>query len=209
MKLFGKISEILSGWGDEKKKSYFLVILVLGIALMIAGNIFRSDESAITEPSGKNPGGAESRKEQPVSGNEAPNQASGMADYESYYENELKKALESIAGVGDVTVLINVGSTEKKIYEKNTVKKKQVTNEKDTNGGEREIEDETVEEQMVIIREGDKEVPLVSETKKPEISGVLVVAKGAEQIQIRKMILEACMKVLDVPSHRISIMAKK
>ncbi|PAC29396.1 stage III sporulation protein AG, partial [Caldifermentibacillus hisashii] len=52
MKLFGKISEILSGWGDEKKKSYFLVsFLYSAFALMIAGNIFRSDESAITEPS--------------------------------------------------------------------------------------------------------------------------------------------------------------
>jgi stage III sporulation protein AG len=61
----------------------------------------------------------------------------------------------------------------------------------------------------VIIQEGEKEVPIVLETKKPEIRGVLIVAKGADNIQIEKWIKESVTRLLDVPSHRVSVMPKK
>ena len=54
-----------------------------------------------------------------------------------------------------------------------------------------------------------KEGPIISETKKPSVRGVLVVAKGAENIQIKKWIIEAVTRSLDVPSHRVSVMPKK
>lgn len=56
---------------------------------------------------------------------------------------------------------------------------------------------------------GDKEVPLVVETVKPSIKGVLVVAKGAEDIKIKSMIVEAVTRALDVPSHRVSVQPKQ
>lgn len=73
---------------------------------------------------------------------------------------------------------------------KNIMKNKQITSETDSNGGKREVEDNSTEEQIVIIREGDKEVPLVRETEKPNIRGVLVVAKGAENIQVKRILLK-------------------
>ena len=41
----------------------------------------------------------------------------------------------------------------------------------------REVEDESLDEKTVIIREGDKETPVVLRTEKPKVRGVLVVAK--------------------------------
>ena len=79
----------------------------------------------------------------------------------------------------------------------------------DQQGGERKVLDQSEEEQLVIIREGDKEVPIVLETKKPQVRGVLVVAKGAENVQIEKRIIESVTKLLDVPSHRVSVMPRK
>jgi stage III sporulation protein AG len=52
-------------------------------------------------------------------------------------------------------------------------------------------------------------VPVVVETKKPDIRGVLVVAKGAENIQVKKWIVEAVTRVLGVSSHRVSVVPKK
>ena len=54
-----------------------------------------------------------------------------------------------------------------------------------------------------------KRVPVVIETKKPAIRGVLVVAKGADNIQVKKWIIEAVTRSLDVPSHRVAVMPKK
>jgi stage III sporulation protein AG len=49
----------------------------------------------------------------------------------------------------------------------------------------------------------------VVEYQKPAIRGVLVVAKGAENIQVKKWIIEAVTRSLDVPSHRVAVMPKK
>ena len=76
-------------------------------------------------------------------------------------------------------------------------------------GGKRKVEDQSREEQLVIIQEGEKEIPVVTETKKPAIRGVLVVAKGADNIQVKKWIIEAVTRSLDVPSHRVAVMPKK
>lgn len=41
-----------------------------------------------------------------------------ISSYEARYEAQLKDALEGIAGVSDVMVVVNVDATEKSVYEK-------------------------------------------------------------------------------------------
>ena len=109
----------------------------------------------------------------------------------------------------DVTVVVNLEATEEKVYEKNNVTQKQITDETDREGGKRTVEDSSKDEQIVIIRDGEKEVPIVQQTKKPSVRGVLVVAQGADNITVKKWIVEAVTKVLDIPSHRVAVMPKK
>ncbi len=71
---------------------------------------------------------------------------SNVEKYEKAYEQELKAALEEIAGVKDVTINVNLDSSEEKILEKNTVKRSQTTGETDKTGGKREVEDESLDE---------------------------------------------------------------
>ncbi|NUJ69844.1 stage III sporulation protein AG, partial [Pseudoalteromonas sp. 2102] len=71
------------------------------------------------------------------------------------------------------------------------------------------IQDESTDEKIVIVRKGDEETPLVLQTRKPEIRGVLVVAKGADQVQVKKWIVEAVTRTLNVPSHRVAVLPKK
>ncbi len=132
-----------------------------------------------------------------------------MKIYEEQYENQLKEALEEIVGVRDVTVIVNVEATEQKVFERNTILKNQTTNEQDKEGGTRQVEDQSQEEQLVTVREGDEEVPVIIETKKPVIRGVLVVAGGAENMTVKNWIIESVTRVLDVPSHKVAVMPKK
>lgn len=206
-----KVKKLLENNQDSNqkltKKHYFIIALVLGIAFMLFGNFFnQSNETRDPMPVSTN-NDEDSNVETFARSNGT--QPSSMTEYEEYYERQLKEALEEIVGVEDVSIVVNVESGEKKVYERNVTTHKQTTNETDTNGGKRTVEDQSEEEQMVLIREGDKEVPLVSETKKPSITGVLIVAKGADNIQIKKWIIEAVTRVLDVPSHRVSVLAKK
>lgn len=193
----------------DKKYQYLLIVLLFGAAIMLVSNFLINENepsSGIPVMSSTDDGSEddiETFGKKSAAGNEM------ISDYENRYETQLKEALEGITGVSDVTVVVNVDSTEKKVLEKNTVIRSQITDETDREGGERKVEDQSQDNQIVIIRDGEKEVPIILETKKPEIRGVLVVAKGADNIQVKKWIIESVTKLLDVPSHKVSVMPKK
>lgn len=195
---------------DQKKGKYqyLLIVFLVGAAFMLLSNLlFKDSDKNVSVPvSGK---GSDNTEEVETFGQNKPAGNDMIANYEQQFETQLKDALDEIAGVSEVTVVVNVEATERRVYEKNTVTSSQKTEEKDREGGERIVEDLSKDEQMVIIRDGEKEVPIVLETKKPEIRGVLVVAKGADNIQVKKWIIESVTKLLDVPSHRVSVMPKK
>lgn len=189
----------------NKKLQYFLILLVCGIAFMLISDIWKSDNKKATSVYNA----SNDKKDIETFGSNSKNQNKTMKDYEMHYETELKAALEQISGVGKVQVIVNLEATESKVYEKNTVIQNQTTTETDPNGGERQIDDLSKEEKLVVIRDGEKEVPLVSETKKPPIRGVLVIAEGAKNVSIKSMIYDAVTRVLDVPMHRVSVQPKK
>ncbi|WP_312471811.1 stage III sporulation protein AG [Neobacillus sp.] len=196
--------------GEKKpsKYQYMLLVLCIGAAFMLVGNIvFKNDTNPAVVPvtTGQKAGSEDVAAFglKKGSGNKA------ITEYEEKYENQLKKALQDMLGEDDVTVVVNIDSTDKKILEKNRTVKSQTTDEIDRDGGQRKVVDSSTDEQLVIIREGEKEVPILVETIKPEIRGVLVVAKGAENIEVKKWIREAVTRALGVPSHRVAVMPKK
>ncbi|QCJ43407.1 stage III sporulation protein AG [Bacillus sp. S3] len=196
--------------GEKKpaKYQYMLLVLCIGAALMLAGNIlFNKDTNPAAVPAAANDKAAS--EDVPTFGMKKNSGNKAIAEYEEKYENQMKKAIQEMLGVDDVTVLVTIDSTDKKVLEKNRVTKSQTTDETDREGGQRKVVDSSTDEQLVIIREGEKEVPIVVETKKPEIRGVLVVAKGADNIEVKKWIKEAVTRALGVPSHRVAVMPKK
>ncbi|MFT9597879.1 stage III sporulation protein AG [Mesobacillus sp.] len=196
--------------GPPEKKSgkyqYLMIVVLFGAAIMLIGNIVGDKNPDMAVTATKEAGAEEDAAvfgQKKSAGNDI------ISDYEEAYEAQLTEVLEGINGVGDVTVFVNVDATEKKVLEKNTVIQSQTTDETDREGGKRKVQDASQDEQLVIIRNGEKEVPIVLETKKPEIRGVVVVAKGAENIQVKKWIIEAVTRALDVPNHRVAVMPKK
>lgn len=194
---------------DQKaaKYPYLLIVVLFGVAIMLVGNLFTRDTTQSDSIATFNNNA--SQEDEPAFGQKKTAENNMIAEYEDEYERELREALETIAGVEDVTVVVNVDATEKKVLEKNTVTQSQTTEETDREGGKRGVEDTSKDEQLVIIREGENETPIVLETKKPTIRGVLIVAKGAENVQVQKWITQAVTRTLDVPSHRVSVLPKK
>ncbi|WP_394232916.1 stage III sporulation protein AG [Niallia oryzisoli] len=197
--------------GENKKGKYpYLVLVVLfGAGFMLVGNLFIGGESPQNPLPAFNNNDETQQEEVETFGQSKSSGNSVIEEYEQAYETQIKEALDSIVGVSDVTVVVNVDSTEQKVLETNKKTQTQVTDETDREGGKRKVEDSSSDEQLVIIQDGEKEVPIVVETKKPEIRGVLVVAKGAENIQVKKWIKEAVTRALDVPDHRVSVLPKK
>jgi stage III sporulation protein AG len=192
------------------KYIYLIVVLTLGTMIMLISNLFINNESSQNAlPTFNNNGDNQSKEDVETFGKKDSTGNNLIRDYELAYEAQLKEALDTIVGVSDVTVVVNVDATEKQVLEKNRKSQTQLTDETDREGGKRKVEDQSTDEQLVIIQNGEKEVPIVVETKKPAIRGVLVVAKGADNIQVKKWIVEAVTRSLDVPSHRVSVLPKK
>lgn len=189
----------------SKKFSYIIVIGLVGLLLLLLGNIFTESDS-----------GKELKSEMPIQNEEVEQVASkkestltsNVSELEESYQKDLEEMLSKIQGVSDVEVMINLDSTNIKVYEKNLISGKQMTDENDKNGGERQIEDHTEETEVVIVRKGDQEVPLLVQTKKPTVRGVFVVAKGVDHATVKQWVVESTSKVLDVPTHRVSVMPK-
>ena len=206
-----KLKSIL-GQSNSKKPSkyhYFILVFVLGIAFMLVSNLFTDSpeqpQNAVQTSASTSTANEDTEVFKQTNGGTT----DSISDYEAEYENQLKEVLETISGVGEVHVVVNVDSTSQKIIEKNTVTQSQTTTETDREGGKREVEDLSKDEQVVIIQDGEKETPIVVQTKKPEIRGVLVVAGGADNIHIKKTIVESVTRVLGVPSHRVAVASKK
>lgn len=118
-----------------------------------------------------------------------------IGNYENYthdMENQLKRILEKIDGVGKTEVMVTVVGTEEYIYaEEEKIKK-----------GEN---DSSEEKQYVIIgSSGDKQA-LLKKIVSPEISGVVIICEGGDSNIIKERVYNTISAVLNIPSQRIYV----
>ncbi|MBU5594798.1 stage III sporulation protein AG [Amphibacillus sp. MSJ-3] len=185
------------------KSNYLIILACLGIILLIVSQLFSSPDQTVMDD-GKQ---YTTEAEKNVSSTNK-NEIDPLSELEQTYQADLSAMLEKISGISEVEVMVNLDATGEKVYEKNLIVGTQTTVESDQGGGTRNIDDLTEEQQVVIIRQGDQEVPLIVQSKKPTVRGVLVVANGVEQIKLKQWATEAVSRVLNVPPHRISIMPR-
>ncbi|MCM3215422.1 stage III sporulation protein AG [Niallia taxi] len=203
------LKKMLSGNNNKKqgKAQYLIIVVLFGAAIMLLSNMFFKDGNADVSAFSQNETASTDQAEE-VFGQKS-GKSTDITDYEKLYTEQIKEAINAMAGVKDAVVYVNIDGSETKVYEKNKTNSSQTTQEEDPQGGKRTVEENSSEESLVTVPNGDKQVPIVVETKKPTIRGVLVIAKGAENIKVKSMIVEAVTRALDVPSHRVSVQAKQ
>lgn len=204
--LINKLQEFLrEKINGSKKTAYVVIIGLVSLLVILVGNIFSTSSQ---ENLGQEIPRMELESESEQVSSQESTTTSDVGELEANYKKQLEDMLEKIDGVSEVEVMVNLDSTNIKVYEKNLIKGQQHTEENDQNGGTRQIEDNTEETQTVLVRQGDQEQPLLVQTKKPAVRGVLVVAKGVEQATVKQWVVEAVSRVLDVPTHRVSVKPK-
>lgn len=204
---FQKLFDNQDNKKNIKLSSYFYVLIGLGIVIMLMSNLTSTfhptnDESKADSGSDM----IEEDEEVLANRNSGP---STIVEYENYYEAQIKEILSDVIGVSNVSVKVNVASTEKKIHEKDRQNEKQVTEENDQEGGKRTIESHSNDEQVIIIKDGDNDRPVIVASEKPKVTGVIIVAQGAERMRVKQQIIEAVTRFLHVPSHQVSVLPKK
>lgn len=128
-------------------------------------------------------------------------------DYSVYLEEKLVEILQKFKGVGTVDVMITLEATTEKIPAANTVKNTENTKETDSQGGSREVQREDVNIQ-IITKSNDGSMVVLKEIN-PVVQGVIVVAQGAEEPEVKEMIYEAVKTALGITGNKVQVYSSK
>ena len=178
------------------KKNHLLILLLTGLLLFVAVVPFpasnRADES-----------------EADSSSTAVTGIGTDTGEYEAYLEKKTADILRQVDGVGEVTVMITLKSGGQKIIEKDQSGTSQTTEEADSAGGTRTVEDSTTDKTSIYEQKSDgSSVPYVSKELAPEVEGVVVIADGGDNAVAAQSITEAVQALFGVEAHKIKIMKR-
>jgi stage III sporulation protein AG len=196
--------------GPRRVKAFRWLVLIglAGAALLLAASLLNvKTVDPNPAPDISPPGDEDAPQQETFLGGEA--KPDPFADIEHELEGRLKSMLETMVGVGTADVMVTVDSTEESVLAENDKQTQQITEETDKNGASRHITDVTRDGQVVLYEVSGNQSPIVVKKVKPKIRGVIVVAKGAENATVHKLIAEAVSRGLDVPMNRISVVPRK
>lgn len=224
-----KTGEGKNDWRGLVKKWFRrdnLVIMVLaGILLFIIA--LPTKESEKTNVSGRGealhgqsmPGsdadgtaGSEEVKELQEAENTAGNEISGQMSLEEYaaaQEKKLESLLSSMAGVGEVRVMLTFVSSEELVVEKDAPVMRSNTVEKDSEGGTRTVTSYEQGDSTVYRSSSGESKPYVVKTLNPRVEGILVVAEGAGDGTVNSNITEIAQALFGVEAHRVKVVSMK
>jgi stage III sporulation protein AG len=196
------------GAGSPKRSHTFRWLIILGLlgAAIMLFNSFVNVKKIDNENTGREPPNQTSQTALVQSEVTTPNSFDSI---EQAMENRTKEILEKIVGVGAVDIMVTVDSTEEIVVVRNMKDSQQLSEETDASGGKRHTTQYTRDGEIVTYSQSGDDTPIVTKRIKPQVRGVLVVAKGAENKVVRGLIEQAIEKGLNVPIQRISVVPRK
>ena len=184
---------------NEKEKKKLISLLVVGalcVVSLVALNIIQGKEKV-----------ADAQKEQNTTTkqSEEAQQAYSSEKEKDDLEKQLTAILKEINGSVDVSVMITYDNSEEIEPAYNSSATKETTSETDSSGGERTVETSSENKTLVTSNSSD---PIVIKTKEAKIKGVLVVASGAKDAQVKQTLYEAVQTALQISGHQVEVYAK-
>ena len=120
-------------------------------------------------------------------------------------EENLEDILSKIAGVGKVKVLVTYSETSEVVAmynEKNTLNN---TEETDTTGGVRKIEQTDTDKEIIYEEKNGQKTPITQKVIMPKIEGAIVTAEGASNPAIKTNIIQAVSAATGISTYRIQV----
>lgn len=172
-----------------------VVLIILGISLMVVPGMFLGKKEKVSS--------IERLRET----NENIGTTSSLISLEESLAKQVTDILRQVEGVGRVSVAVSLAAGPEQDYACNAANQKSTIEEKATDGGVR-VTTEVNEKTEYVLVQGRNE-PLILKEKSPQIKGVLVVAEGAYDADIKIQLSRAVQSLFDLPAHRIMILPKE
>lgn len=199
-KIRDRIRMMISGGNGGKgrpTKETMLILFLSGILIFVillpTGN---SGSSYISRKNQKNNVNTDTAGS--VQTGESEKNETFLDDYRRGLERELEEFLSSVAGVGEVKVLIYMKNSQEYIVEKDIPMSNSV------NGENSELRKE--ETTVYTTNESGNEVPFVTQTKRPAVDGVVISAEGASNEAVKLQIVRLVMALYGVEANKVEVL---
>lgn len=180
--------------GSNKKKIenlvFFIIILIITIVIInYVWNGGKKTDKTITNTAGR--------------------QLASTNTTDTVETNNLEERLETILGkiqgVGSVNVFINYSESSQTVAMYNENSKISTTEETDTSGGTRKVEQTDLNKEIVYQEENGKKTPILQKTLQPKIEGAIITAKGASNVNVKTNIIQAVEAATGLATHKIQV----
>ena len=184
--------------GNNKKNIENLVVfLVLLIITIIAINTIWGNEKEETKKEDTNTSYKQLAENLDNSNNEE------LLEYN--LEQNLEDILSNISGVGKVKVLVTYSETSQVVAMYNEIYTSSNTEETDTNGGVRKIEQTDTDKEIIYEEKNGQKTPITQKVIMPKIEGAIITAEGASDPIIKTNIIQAVSAATGISTYRIQV----
>lgn len=185
--------------GNDKRKIenlvFFVIILIITIVII---NIIWNGNKETNKPETNN------TSKQLAVDNQNNSLTTNLQVTENL-EEKLENVLSKIQGVGEVKVCINYSESSEVVAMYNENSKVSSTEETDTSGGTRKIEETDTQKDIIYKEENGEKTPITQKVIQPKIEGAIVTAKGANNAQTKTNIIQAVEAITGLATHKIQV----
>lgn len=130
--------------------------------------------------------------------------------YQQQIQGQLEEFLAQIEGVGRVKVLVYMEASQEYIVEKDTPVEVSVSEGASLEGEQEVVKEENRSEQTVYtVDASGAEVPFITQTKNPKITGVVIAAEGAGQSQVKAQLVRLTMALYGLEANEVDVFVLK
>lgn len=203
-KIVEYFKKLLKNDKNNKMGENLIILIIIGVIIIIAGSTLFGNQD-------KEKKDTVSQKVEEVSDEKAKEvSVLGVNDGNTDLKKSIEEILSQINGVGKVNVLVTYSSGTEIVPYSDVKKSDETTEEKDSAGGTRKINQSFYESQIAYEDSGGGvRKPIILKELLPEVKGVVVVADGASDPVIKESLLNAVKVLLDVPIHKIQVFERK
>ena len=194
-----KIKGLIKSEDGKNKKSIenlVVFIILLVVTLIIINTIWNDNETDTTNTIQD-------------SGVVLANAANDTVSTEDTTQKNLKQILSKIDGVGKVEVLITYSESSQVVAMYNEKYKESQTQEGDTNGGTRVIQEVSKDKEIIYQEDNGEKVPITEKIVMHKMEGALIVAEGANNAVVKTNIIQAVEALTGLATHKIQVLEMK
>ena len=104
--------------------------------------------------------------------------------------------------------MIVLESSAEKVIQVDKSQTHSLTEEQDSSGGTRRIENQEQDQNTVMISGTGENTPVIAKELRPELSGIIISAEGGGSLSVKAEISAAMEALFGLPAHKIKVLKR-